>query len=482
MIDATGHADIAVAAGADFRNGRPWDGFLHRIEHGPLRDPAHIADISQSYVRYPARSVMMAVRESRRVVGDYTLTFDDALAERLFPDAVCRFRSNYDTHWPPNAGQSDRAQDWIGMLGLWRRSVFGSIPYRCLLPRGLDGILVTAKSYSVDHDALIIARMQPDLEHLGEAAGIAAALAVRMGVVPRDVPIKRLQEELVRSGVLRTEDVPHVNVADAPPIEELFRQDFWSEERADSDPYWAARHVRAPEQAAECLGTEQSLDAMVELYLAGAPALPVLRPILESPNRAAREEAALLLGMLDDRTAVPMLIEFLKERNPRTFRFALPKASSRPSLPLYWSAVILLGRFQEEQAVPLMLPLIADLDECPPALASFTIVALGRIGDSTAVHAIRPYLRVAESTAVADESEHFERQWAIRTAAARTLAALGDRSGVPVLIEMLDADQALLRNYVHRLLKEITGQEIEPDRQAWDVWWRKRSEDGTMSR
>ena len=474
VIDATGHADIAVAAGASSQKGRRSDGFLHRIEHGPLRDPTHIADISQSYVQYPARSVVMAIRESRRILGDYTLTFDDALAERLFPDAICRFRSNYDTHWPPNAGQSDRAQDWIALLGLWRRPIFGSIPYRCLLPEGLDGILVAAKAYSADHDALIAARMQPDLEHLGEAAGVAAAMAVRMNVTPRTVPIARLQEELVRLGVLRGEDAPRVTVTDAPPMRELLRQDFWGEERTSSDPRWAARHVRTPEQAARHLGTDESLDAMVELYLAGRSALPVLRPLLESPDESTREEAVLLLGMLGDRAAVPALMEFLRKRNPRTFRFFLPEATSRPSVPLYWSAVVLLGRFQEKQAVPPMLELLADPDECPPMLASFTIVALGRIGDARAIDAVRPYLAVADPTPVADESMKFERHWANRTAAARTLAFLGDQSGVPVLIELLDADQSLLRAYAHRLLEEITGQQIDRDRKAWETWWQTR--------
>ncbi|MDZ7620037.1 MAG: FAD-dependent oxidoreductase, partial [Patescibacteria group bacterium] len=471
VIDATGHADVAVAAGAPFQKGRRSDGFLHRIEHGPLRDPTHIADISQSYVQYPARSVVMAIRESRRILGDYTLTFDDALAERLFPDAICRFRSNYDTHWPPNAGQSDRAQDWIALLGLWRRPIFGSIPYRSLLPEGLDGILVAAKAYSADHDALIPARMQPDLEHLGEAAGVAAAMAVQMNVSPRTVPVARLQAELVRLGVLRGEDAPRVTVTDAPPMSELLRQDVWGEERASSDPRWAARHVRTPEQAAKHLGTDESLDAMVELYLAGQSALPVLSSLLESPDVSTREEAVLLLGMLGDRAAVPGLMEFLRKRNPRTFCFSLPEATSRPSVPVYWSAVVLLGRFQEKQAVTPMLELLADPDECPPMLASFTIVALGRIGDARAIDAVRPYLAVADPTPVADESMQFERQWAIRTAAARTLSLLGDKSGVPVLIELLDADQALLRSYAHRLLEEITGQQIDRDRKAWEAWW-----------
>ena len=474
VIDATGHADVAAAAGAAFHKGRQSDGFLHRIQHGPLRDPTHIVDISTSYVRNPAQAPVMAIRESRRIVGDTTVSFDEALHGCLFPDTICRFRSNYDTHWPPNANQSDQAQDWIALMGLWRRPILGSIPYRSLLPKGLDGILVAGKAYAIDHDALIIGRMQPDLEHLGEAAGVAAALAVQANVAPRGLPVEQLQAQLVRLGVLRPNDAPQVTVDDAPTTEEMFRQDLWGDQRQRDEPHWAARRVRAPQQAVKHLGTDDALDAMVDLYLAGEAAAPVLRPLVETPNRAVREEAVLLLGMLGDRAAVPALLELLRQRNPRTFCFTLPEATSRPSVPLYWSAVILLGRFQDQQAVPLMLQLLADPDECPPMLASFTIVALGRIGDPSAVDTVRPYLDIADAVPVADESMQFERQWAIRTAAAQTLAALGDLSGIPVLIELLDADQALLRNYAHRLLEQLTGQCLERDRQVWQDWWESR--------
>ena len=201
-IDATGHADIAAAAGALLMKGRRSDGMMNETDGRGMRDPTNAEDISRFLMRKPASNIALNVRESRRMVGDYVLTFDDAVHARVFSDTVCYWRSNYDTHLPTAAGMSNMALDWVGVMGLWRYPLVSPIPYRCLLPRGVDHLLVAGKSYSVDHDASIGGRMQPDMQHLGEAAGVAAAMAARDGVAPRQLDVHKLQGELSRLGAL----------------------------------------------------------------------------------------------------------------------------------------------------------------------------------------------------------------------------------------------------------------------------------------
>jgi HEAT repeat protein len=218
---------------------------------------------------------------------------------------------------------------------------------------------------------------------------------------------------------------------------------------------------------------------MLQLYLAGDEAVSRLRPLLKSRNLQTREEATVLLGLLGDRSAVPALMGLLKDRNTRRFRYALPQASSRPSVPLYWSAVILLGRFGERAAVPLMVDLLGSTppeeyssfrreaygddmfqttDECPPSLASFLIVALGRIGDPNAVATVRPFLGVSAAVDMLEENRDFEIAWAVRTNAAWALARMGDDSGIAALAELQSADQAILRGYARRLLDDLAKQ------------------------
>lgn len=451
VIDATGHGDVAAAAGAAFGKGRVSDGFMHEVDRNGLRDPTNVEDMSAFLMKRPTSSIALNVRESRRITGDYVLTFDDSIHGRSFPDLVCRWRSNYDTHFPSSANMSDLAQDWVVLLGLWRRPILANIPYRCLLPKGIDNLLVVGKSFSVDHDTGIGARMQRDLQHLGEAAGVAAALAVGERTTARQVPIEELQRELVRVGVLRNEDLAAI---DAP--------------KAPFDPRAAAAR----------LGTADSLDAMVELYLAGKESLPALRPLLESDQSDVRADAALLLGMLGDSSGIPELLRCLEQRNPRTHRFTLVDCSSRPSVPMWYASAILLGRFREKAAVPLLVDVLRDPERCPPDLASFAITALERIGDPAAVEAIKPYLATHEPEPVENENASFETMYGVRTNAARALARLGDTSGIPALIELLDAEQSLARDYAQRLLEEITDRCFGKDRRRWQAWWDERGRRG----
>lgn len=466
-IDATGHGDIAAAAGAEIMIGRDSDGMMNEIDGRGMRDPTDAQDISRFLMGKPSSNVALNVRESRRVVGDYVLTFDDALHGRVFPDTVCYWRSNYDTHFPTSAGMSDMAQDWVGIMGLWRYPIVAAIPYRCLLPHGVERLLVVGKSYSIDHDANIGGRMQTDLQHLGEAAGVAAAMAARNRVTPRQLDVGSLQRELTRQGVLPTKPVAGLDswpATEASLSEAVSNLEKGSE--ADVDPN-SVREFGGPLREAPADG-DSTPDAMRRLYLAGKTSIPRLRPLLQSEDADVRTDAAFVLGMLGDRAAIPELLRTLETRNCRINAFKLEGCSWRSSLLAYRSSAILLGRLKERQAVPELLELIDDPQTCCPYLASFVIVALGRIGDESAVDAIRPYLRLLEHRSPEERAEieqmrqenetnSFEMLYGTPTHAAWALAQLGDQSGVPVLTEMLDSDLVLVRQLARRLLEEIAG-------------------------
>jgi HEAT repeat protein len=112
-----------------------------------------------------------------------------------------------------------------------------------------------------------------------------------------------------------------------------------------------------------------------------------------------------------------------------------------------------------------------NTDICPPPLVSFIIVALGRIGDPSAAKAIKPFLSVTGQVNIDMENTDFETAWGIQTNAAWALAQLGDLSGVPALIKLLDSDQALVRNYARNLLESITQKKFGKDRKSWENWW-----------
>ncbi len=147
----------------------------------------YIPGYEDSYLVHTAQSV--GIRDSRRIVGDYTLTNPDVLAGTKFDDGIGRYGSVVDVH------------DKDGKESLLLAEVGGSgwfhIPYRTLIPDGLKNLLVAGRCISADYIAQGCTRSQAACMMTGQATGTAAALAVRAGVEPRAISIAELQATLV---------------------------------------------------------------------------------------------------------------------------------------------------------------------------------------------------------------------------------------------------------------------------------------------
>ncbi|WP_149182777.1 FAD-dependent oxidoreductase [Streptomyces sp. TRM49041] len=135
--------------------------------------------------------VQVGVRETRRILGDYKLTGHDILAARPFPDAVAHGAYPIDIHNPQGTGT---------ILKRVPRGAVYDIPLRCLLPRDTDHLLVAGRCISGTHVAHSSYRVMPISMATGQAAGVCAALAVRLACPPRDVHHTRVQQELFRQG------------------------------------------------------------------------------------------------------------------------------------------------------------------------------------------------------------------------------------------------------------------------------------------
>lgn len=133
----------------------------------------------------------IGIRESRRILGDHLLTGDEILAGTAFPDSVARGIYLLDIHNPSEIGKPS-------MLRLLDQPY--GIPYRCLLPRGLDGLLTAGRCISGDATALASYRIMSHCMALGQAAGTAAALAARAGISPRALDAMRLRRALADAG------------------------------------------------------------------------------------------------------------------------------------------------------------------------------------------------------------------------------------------------------------------------------------------
>ena len=146
----------------------------------------------------------IGVRETRRFFGEYRLTEQDILDQRIFDDwIVSNAAYPFGVHNPDGCGGGNSLPPYRGQRY--------TIPYRCFLPRGAGNLLLNGRSISGTHLAHSSYRVMPICFAMGEGAGTAAALAVKKGCVPADVPAGDIQRELLRFGVEQPSPNPNLD-------------------------------------------------------------------------------------------------------------------------------------------------------------------------------------------------------------------------------------------------------------------------------
>jgi hypothetical protein len=172
-----------------------WD--LTRAEWESRRQMRQIVDFLRKYVpgfgdAYAAQSgVQVGVRETRRVVGDYMLTGADVVSARRFDDVIARGAYPIDIHNPSGKGT---------VLKRLPPGEAYDIPLRCLLPRGVERLLVAGRCISGTHEAHSSYRVTPIAMATGQAAGACAGLASSRRSTPRAVPSRAVQNALLAQG------------------------------------------------------------------------------------------------------------------------------------------------------------------------------------------------------------------------------------------------------------------------------------------
>ncbi len=141
----------------------------------------------------------LGIRETRRIVGDYVMTAEDVRNAAKFPDKIARGGRAMNVH--SEDGWSAAAEGFSGKQ--WLETKGGrsyDVPYRCLLPRNVEGVVVSGRCISVDHMALGALRGEPLCMATGQAAGVAAALASQLKVTPRQLDVALVQHKLIEQG------------------------------------------------------------------------------------------------------------------------------------------------------------------------------------------------------------------------------------------------------------------------------------------
>jgi len=144
----------------------------------------------------------LGTRESRRIVGEYTLTFDDYKARRTFPDEIGRNCYYIDVHHSP--AQRDaflRGEiDYEEEASSYGPGESHGIPYRCLVPKGCENLLVAGRTISCDRTVQGSVRVMPPCLVTGQAAGTAAAMIAANGGTTMTLDTDALRAKLRADG------------------------------------------------------------------------------------------------------------------------------------------------------------------------------------------------------------------------------------------------------------------------------------------
>jgi hypothetical protein len=382
-VDATGDGDICAAAGAKYHYLNDGDLAIQESSYrgmgGHLYEnvlPLDTADVpSYTLYHYLSRRLgteewdfyaMAGIRETRLIQCDHVISVLDQVTRRTYRDLISVSLSAYDPH-----GYHSSDYTYADLMPLNKREadynrgegVVTYVPLRSLMPRGLSGILVVGRCFSLTHDAQATVRMQPDLINQAYGAGYAAAMAVQSQVPLRQLKMGPIQDHLVEVGNLsqqdrdeRTRDVP-------PPSDEQL--------------------VAAAENPTIVLN-------MATLMYGGDRSIPPLTRSFASQPTLEKAKALCALG---DATAVEYLSAWLDAQPIGTgvsyewdHFLAVPEIEG-----VMW----LMGVPGDDRAVP---ALVDKLRQCGTGETDFSRIraiagGLGRIGSPQAAPALAAFLQ-----------------------------------------------------------------------------------------
>lgn len=172
-VSGLSNTDLSRAASEGHRNA--WQ--IHQL----LKK--RIPGFDESYIANTATQV--GVRETRRIIGDYTMTGMDVVTAKKFDDRIARGSYPIDIHDPTGGG---------GEMIRLKEGEYYDIPYRSLIPQGIDNLIVAGRCISATHEAQASIRITATCTAMGEAAGNAAGLCIKNNLTTRQLDIQELQK------------------------------------------------------------------------------------------------------------------------------------------------------------------------------------------------------------------------------------------------------------------------------------------------
>ena len=496
-MDATGDGDVAAFCGAQMTFGNPRNGNAQDYSQwskgtGGRQSKAQDLDvIDQRYLSEMLRGLtiahqkgfwfdfasMLTAREGRHVVGEYTLDMRDILDGRRFEDAIAFANTDWDPH-----GISSSDLGRLGFLPVHMETLPTQIPFRCCIPKSLNGLLVTAKAISATTDAACLCRMAADVQNLGYATGLAAALTAKADGNPRAIDLKSVRKRLLQNGVLP-------GPADAPP----------------------APDRGTPAERIQRLAAGDETALLDVALLPAETALPLLRATWTEGDGNRIELAKALAWYGDPRgqaTLVAELERLVVGEGASAYDDTHPHKAGNPKAGIvddsddYWrinQLLTLVGRARATKALPAVAQVIdlawsggepvrdfnsyikvrIDMQRVPHfdrllciaysaerLAAPELIPPLDRLLD-------RKFITGNTSTTPAEAGPNYHSAY-VEVQLAAAAMRCGSIAGGQRLIEYLGDIHSILKLFAHGELVAVSGKDVGLAREAWREWLAKQ--------
>jgi len=348
FVDCTGDGDLCTLAGNDFQIGRSGDGRTLAYSQPALVlkatgdrlvvstenfdagwvDSTNPEDLSRARLEGVAHyhgvltankslfgiAPLPGIRQSRQVETDYKLTFSDLVEHSRFADSVGEAGSIADTHSIDYEFEDDQAIFFYWVCRLFRYPLRTDLPYRMLLPKSLRNVWIACRAAGMENNASYAVRMQRDMQRLGEAAGVAAAIAAQNGGLSRGVKMDALQY------ILRSGDRLAGGLANPPHLSPLEAEGLLENGKPGIHLWQISQDP--------------------ERYT------PAVLGALDSPSAVVSFYAATILAMWNDAQAEPRLIRAIvaRESGPPPSLDNTGAHGQEIDIPFWLLAVILLRR------------------------------------------------------------------------------------------------------------------------------------------
>jgi hypothetical protein len=477
VIDATGDGDVAAFAGATFEFGSEhmnatqdysqwdWDprGAGPSTPSSISRDydiimNHYLTEFQRGYqithlnAHYYDFRPMLTVRESRRIVGEYSINLRDIITERRYPDTICLAASNFDPHT-----FGDTPLTRVGCLLIFGVSAIGAIPYRAILPKGIDGLLISGKAISQTHNALQFTRMSFDVMTLGYVTGRIAAFISKEGIQTRQFDVQSIEQGLFDLHIIRLGD------------------------QIDSAHEWGkSKYI---DKMVDDLADGMSHSLLNALMISREAINPVLsRKFASAHFQAQRARIAKALAWCGKSDGNDILVKEMKTlRQDEIEANFLPREQHKKDAETpYWlinQNIALLGMSADQSALAAILEIADSLVLNNPPVMDGNLYKRGRIDwclipwynriinicfaveqmpDTRAVRSLTrflddPYIGDNVSTALEQVTNNVYPA-ILETRIATALARCGDKRGFDVLVEYLNDVHYLLVEYAQKQL------------------------------